>query len=78
MTRKDFVELAVAFAEKLKEENIKKGDYIALVGNNGLFMNVALIGILFMGGVPFPITYKTSLGKQNNFKTIHCCFYNYD
>ncbi|EEB19201.1 luciferase, putative [Pediculus humanus corporis] len=63
MTRKDFVELAVAFAEKLKEENIQKGDYIALVGNNGLFMNVALIGILFMGAVPFPITYKTSLDE---------------
>lgn len=65
MTTKKYVEKAVALAERLQEEGIKKGDYIALVGNNSLNMNIALGGIFFFGAIPFPISHRTTAGNDS-------------
>lgn len=62
MTTKTFLHLAVGLAERLSKEGCKKGDMILLMGNNSMYMNVALAGIFFTGAVPVPITYNISEG----------------
>lgn len=62
MTTQNFLKQCVGVAEGLREKNVRKGDYILVVGNNSLNMNVALAGILISGAVAVPISYFANPG----------------